>query len=180
MTVLPQIKDIKNRTIILDSNIPIWYATEGFKERSGNPLRVLVDNGNKLAITPISGLEILVDDNKEEVKKKYLIFMSYVQNISLEPAYFQNAAILASEYRRICNQKKIPLPDLIIGGVVVAHSFGKNKPLLFTADRTDFCEPLWITTAYLGVPDKENKQIQPQLYLLELNTEILDPKLKQG
>lgn len=177
MSSIPKIQDIKNRKILLDSNIPIHYAHKGFQERSGNPLRVLLDNGNKLTISPISALEILSGDNSEDIREKYLKFLNYVHPIEVTRGHYQNAAVLASEYRRICKGKKVPLPDLLIGGIIISYSFIEDKLLLFTTDREDFCEPLWMTVAHQAVPAEDKKNMQEHLYLLEFNVDILSPEL---
>lgn len=172
-----KISAIKNRNILLDSNIPIWYASAGFKERSGNPLRALFDNGNRLGITTISGLEILREENKEEVRKKYFNFLNFVPAVTPQVVDFQNAAVLAGEYRRVCKGKKVPFQDLVIGGVVLSNSFEKDKLLLLTTDRNDFCEPFWLTVAHQAVAADDKKTVQAHLYLLEFNVEMLDKEL---
>ncbi len=172
--------EVRGRTIILDSNILIHYASDGFKERSGNPLRLLANNGNPLAVTPISGVEVLQPENRPEVSKKYLDFLNYLPNVTIHLGYFQNAVTLARDYHRICAAKKIPFQDLLIGAVICSNSFGPGeKPLLLTADRTDFCEPLWITLATHVVPGDEEGKKYTTLYLLEFNTEISSPLEKK-
>lgn len=176
MTQLTPIQQIRNRKIVIDSNIVIDYAQEGFIVRSGNPLRVLQDNDNSLGILPIVGFEILSGSNPPEVDKKYLTFLNYIPTLTMERSAYQNAATLTREYRRILRGKNnIPVPDLLIGGFIAAYSFGDDKPLLFTRDRNDFCEPIWLTVAHVPVPSADGTRIQENLYLLELNTKILRP-----
>jgi|SRR3990167_1374330 len=171
-------QEIKNRTILLDSNIPINYASKGFKERSGNPLRTLVSNNNRLVVTSLTGFELLQAEIRDDVRKKYVQFLNYVPNLPMGKEYFQNGALLAGEYRRVCNGKKLPFQDLILGGVVVAHSFGKDKLLFLTTDRQDFCEPIWLTVSHLIVPDEEKGKIQTTLYLLEINIDLITQETK--
>ena len=170
-----KINEVKNRKILLDSNIPIHYASKGFVDRSGNILRTLMNNDNELAITPISGFEILRGENRDEVMEKYLKFLNYVPDIVMQRLYFNNGAALAEHYRRICNHKNISPVDLIIGGTIISHSYGedKDKPLLLTTDRKDFCEPLWLTVSYHVVPAEHEKGPQTVLYLLEFNTKLV-------
>ena len=168
-----ELREVRNRKILIDSNIPIHYASERFIERSGNPLRVLADNNNSLAITPISGFELLQAETRPDIREKYLRFLNYVPNISMDQSFFNNAAMLAGEYRRVCNNKKVPPCDLMIGGVVIAHSFSDDKLLLLTTDRNDFCEPFWSTIAFHQVPDEDGQKIQVNIYLLEFNTSVI-------
>jgi hypothetical protein len=171
-----ELREVKNRKILIDSNIPVHYASERFKERSGNPLRMLIDNGNYLAITHVSGFELLQAETRPDIREKYLKFLNYVPNIGMEQAFFNNAATLAGEYRRVCNNKKMPPCDLMIGGVILAYSFGKDKLLFLTTDRNDFCEPFWTTVAYHQVLDEDGQKIQVNIYLLEFNTHVLSPE----
>lgn len=174
-----RIEEVKNRKIILDSNIPIHYAHKGFVERSGNPLRTLLNNGNTIGIPAVVGFEILAGDNTPETRDKYLKFLNHLPTLELTRGHFQNAAILAAEYRRIYKGKSPPVCDLLIGGLIASYSYySDEKPLLFTCDRNDFCEPLWNTVAHVAVPSGKDNQIQEHLYLLELNTDMLDQNIR--
>lgn len=170
-----KLQEVKNREILLDSNILINYASEGFKDRSGNILRTLINNGNKISVSPVSGFEVLRGDNRKETDEKYIKFLKYIPNVKTQDEYFSNAAVLARHYNKNCNKKIIPTEDLLIGSIVATHSFGvdsSKKILLLTADRTDFCEPVWLTVAYQIVPPN-NGNSQVNLFLLEFNTEII-------
>ena len=169
-------QEVRGRNILIDSNILIHYATEGFKDRSGNFLRVLKDNGNSLAASPITAFEILCAETKPKIREKYFSFLNYIPTLQMEKGYFQNAAVLASEYRRVCNKTNIPPCDLMIGGAVLAHSFSEPKIMLLTTDRNDFCEPFWITVAHLAVPYQDQQKIEANVYLLEFNINVLSPE----
>lgn len=179
MTPQP-LKNIKNRKILLDSNILIHYATEGFIERSGNPLRVLKDNNNELAVAPITGFELLnttdkEDDRSAKLRSKYVDFLNYLDTIQMQVVYFQNAASLSRMYLKICERKNIPVPDLLLGSIVVTHSKNReDAPLFLTTDRDDFCEPLWWTVSHLEVSgDSKRKNKSVHLYLLEFNQDFI-------
>lgn len=53
------LREVRNSNILLDANILIHYATEGFAERSGNVLRVLHQSKNLLSISHITAFELL-------------------------------------------------------------------------------------------------------------------------
>lgn len=172
---MKKVTDVKSTNILIDTNILIHYAEDGFIERSGNPLGTLRDNGNILSVSCITGFELLCGENSEEKKKKFHQFLNYLPNLSVEQTHLSNGAVLASEYRRLCNNKKIKKTgDLIIAGLIVGYELGGEEVLLFTADRQDFCEPLWETVAYHLVQESGGGFVQHCFYLLKLNLEILN------
>ncbi|PIQ92354.1 MAG: hypothetical protein COV70_00840 [Parcubacteria group bacterium CG11_big_fil_rev_8_21_14_0_20_39_22] len=179
---MKKISDIKNHFILLDTNIPIFYSSKGFKERSGNILRLLVDNGNKLAMSEITTLELLKEEQDKDVADYHYAFINYTEHMTRLPVdknIIQNAIVLANEYRRVCNQKKVNYPDLIIGGTVVGFS-EKSDVLLMTSDRRDFCEPLWETVAYQCVLKDDKEKVDANIYLLKFNNKIILDKYRNG
>ena len=162
-----RITEVKDKKIIVDSNIAIYYANQGFKERSENILRTLKNSGNTLAISEITSFELLNIDPKDQRIKYYINFINYIERIEVSATILKNAALLNSEFKRFGCKHNIPLADLIIGGTVI------NIPnsLLLTADRSDFCEPLWKTVAHYPVL-KNKTDIDVNVYLLEFNNEL--------
>lgn len=136
-----------------------------------NILRTLVNNGNKLAISEITAFELLSGEIKDDIKDYLFNFVNYIARVPVEKDCLQNAMMLAGEYRKLCNNKKTPNIDLIIGGTVMYH----KDVLLLTADRTDFCEPLWNTFAreYFFNKNKEGiEKAEVIFYLLEFDRSI--------
>lgn len=159
--------EIRDKKILVDTNIPIFYANEGFKERSGNILRILKDSGNILAVSEITSYELFNTDSKDQRLKYYINFLNYIERKEVSATILNNANLLNNEYRKFGCKHTVPLPDLIIGGTVI----NSQNSLLLTADRNDFCEPLWQTVAHYPVA-KENGEIEANLYLLQFNKQI--------
>lgn len=168
------ISEVKSREVIIDTNVLIHYSSEGFVEESGNPLRILLDNENSLAIPPIVGFELLESDNRAEVEEKYLALLNFVPTLEMQMAYYNNAAQLSKLYRIVCNKKKIPIPDLLIGSIVSSHTSveGSDGPLLLTCDRSDFCEPLWQTVSQVIVKSETDEMVRTIIYLLQFNARV--------
>lgn len=167
-----KISEARNQNILIDTNIVVYYAANGFKERSGNVLRTLVDNGNKIGISEITAFELLRDEQKKEVEDYFYKFVNYLHRVPIEQGCLQNAVTLAGAYRSICNNKKVPDNDLIIGGTAIHY----EDVLLLTADRKDFCEPMWETYARENIYYKKGGDVEVTLYLLKFNKETLEFK----
>ena len=169
-----KLSEIKNKTILLDSCVLIAYSTTGFQKRSGNPLRTLYDNKNKLVITPIQAFELLKIELDEKMTQSYLRFLNFFPCLPLKEQYFRNAAMLNREYFRVKNKKTIPEMDLIMGGIMVGKAFTADPFYLFTSDREDFCEPLWNSVASFSVPyEKDPNRIEHNFYILEFNRDAI-------
>ena len=80
---MQKIATIKDRVVLIDTNILILYARKGFVERSGNPLRVLLDNSNQLRVSEITRFELLRGENENGVKEKFLEFINFIPNITV-------------------------------------------------------------------------------------------------
>lgn len=165
--------DVRGKKILIDTNVPIHYATNGFKERCGNFLRVFKDNNNELAVSIITGYELLNGDPADKRREYFIKFLKYIPNTGINNGILNNATIIVNEYIRLGCKKDIPLPDQIIAGTVAAT----EDVYLLTADRNDFCEPLWITVAHHIVLKDENK-VEVTFYLLKFNHEIILDKYK--
>ncbi len=166
-----KISEIKNKTIVIDSNIPILYASKGFKERSGNILRVFKENKNSIVISEISIFELLNTDPEDKRVKYFIDFINYIQKAPVTDIPIMNAVLLTNEYKRLGCKHKIPLPDLMIGGTVI----GIKDSLLLTTDREDFCEPIWNTVAAHVILKDNKKDVDATIYLLEFNNDISLP-----
>ena len=161
---MDEIAQVKNKKILLDTNILINYGVENFRERSGNILRVLLNNQNKLAVSEITGLELLQGETEKSKIEFYLKMLNFISNLDVSRSVLLNAISLSSGYRRIKTDKKGPsVADLIIGGTVLAHD-----SLLLTADRKDFSEPMWGVVAHKYVFD-DKKSVIANLYLLKFD-----------
>lgn len=178
--MIQSFSEIKNCRIIVDTNIIIDYLVNNLKtRRNGNVLRKLADNNNELYLSEITGLELLRNTEDQDTKRKYLEFLNFIPNISVNKTVLINAASLASDYRRICNGRKINNNgDLIIGGTIITlmleEEQNKKPALLLTQERKEFCDPIWHVVAYNEVyNEKEPQKIQHNIYLLEANKEIL-------
>ncbi len=170
MTTNPmKVSEVKDQNILVDTNIVIYYAANGFKERSGNILRTLANNGNKIGISEITAFELLHDEQKNEVEDYFYKFVNYIHRVPVEQGCLQNAVALAELYRVVCNNKKVPDNDLIIGGTAIHY----DEVLLLTTDRKDFCEPLWDTYARDNIYYKEEGDVEVTLYLLRFNKEVI-------
>lgn len=168
-----RISEVKNKKIIIDSNIPILYATNGFKERSKNILRILADNDNSLAISNITSYELLNTDPNDQRVKYFVEFINYIYRLEITETALMNAVLLNNEYKRLGCKQKTPLADLIIGGTVISI----EDSYLLTTDRNDFCEPLWKTIGHQLVL-KEDKDAEANIYLLEFNRDIPLPEYR--
>jgi predicted nucleic acid-binding protein len=171
---MKKIEEITETNILIDTNILIHYAEEGFIDRSNNPLGLLRDNRNKLFVSNITGFELLRGKNDDEKREKFLSFLNYIPNLPIDKDYLNNGVLFADEHRRLCGGKNMSKPgDLIIAGTIVSHELADEEILLFTTDRKDFCEPLWETITYHLVQESGGEYVQHCFYLLKLNTNIL-------
>lgn len=162
---------IKDKTIVVDTNIAIHYATKEFSERSGNFLRQLKDNDNKLVISAITAYELMCGDPTDTRQKYFASFIQYIQKIDIGAVVTYNATILKNIYKKFGCKHEIPIPDLLIGGTTT----GLKNAYLLTADRNDFCEPLWNTVFSKTVfrnDKKGNVESETTIYLLEYNTDL--------
>ena len=153
---------IKNSKILIDTNILIYYSVKRFQDNSRNVLRRLIDGGNQIAISAISGLELLRDEEDTNKRKYYLNLLNFIKNIDVSHAVLQNAHVLSQEYHKILRGKKAPLVDLILGGTAIGRD-----TLLLTADKKDFCEPIWRTISheYVFTDVGKKDEVMHNLYL---------------
>ena len=173
---MKKLREICGSNILLDTNILVHYASQGFEERSSRILRVLGENKNLLTISEITGFELLNSDPKDNRRKKYLTFINGVPNHPVNREILKKAAILSNECKRLTNSpnRVFPLPDLIIGGTIMNYAEGTLH--LLTTDRHDFFEPLWELIAYEQVLKEDKNCIDADIYLLKLNREVLLPE----
>ena len=172
---MKELREIRSSNILLDANILIHYATEGFAERSGNILRKLHQNKNLLTLSHITAFELLNCDPKDKRREKYFKFINGVRNHPVSQAIIQNAAVLSNECKRLTRSynRTFPIPDLILGATILFYP--NDRVYLLTTDRNDFFEPLWECVAYQQVLKEDKETVEADLYLLTLNREVLLP-----
>ncbi|KKW11641.1 MAG: hypothetical protein UY50_C0009G0027 [Parcubacteria group bacterium GW2011_GWA2_49_9] len=177
---MKELREIRNSNILLDANILIHYAAEGFAERSGNILRILHQNKNLLTVSHITAFELLNCDPKDRRREKYLKFVNGVRNHPVNQAIFQNAAVLSNECKRLARSynRIFPIPDLILGATILFYP--NDTVYLLTTDRNDFFDPLWELVAHQQILKEENEAVEADLYLLTLNREVLLPQYRKA
>lgn len=183
----PSITDIKESTILVDTNIIIYYSQRGFKERTDDILRkLLVENKNKLCVSNITGYELFRDiDLKHREYYAKLLNSGYLIPIDLNSHVLSNASIISNLCDQLLNKNKGPsLQDILIMASALAV---KGGAYILTCDKKDYTEPLCLTAAYMSVPaEKGNGNAKfgvEHLYLMRVNEEliskyILDVKTK--
>lgn len=176
---MKNLREVRNSNILLDANILIHYATEGFAERSGNILRGLHKNGNLLTISHVTAFELLNCDPKDSRREKYFRFINGVRNHPITQSILQNAAVLSNECKRLTGSynRIFPIPDLILGGTILFYP--NDTVYLLTTDRNDFFEPLWELIAHQQILKADKENVEAAIYLLALNREVFLPQYRQ-
>lgn len=174
---------IKNRNIIVDTNVIIDYSTKDFPKRSGEFLDKLVKKGNTLFVSQFTGMELLRDTDEGETANKYRQFLSEIDNVEVTFSVIKNAIQLSRDYRTLLCGRKVDLADLVIGGTAILRlkekETGKigSQSLLLTENRKDFPELIWKCLACHAVLDKDpsgkSTRVNRLFYLLEFNTHYL-------
>jgi predicted nucleic acid-binding protein len=171
-----KITEIKDQNIVIDTNIIIYYAQRGFKERTGDILKKLVENGNTLCISNITGYELFRDMNP--VHRNYyakVLNSKFVIGIPVDQIVLQKTSVLANLCDEIWGKNhKISLQDLLI----MASSISiEGDAYILTCDRKDFKDPICITAAYSAIKaeqDNSDAKIETEhLYLLKVNEDLI-------
>ena len=170
-------RELSSKKILLDTNILINCGREEFGLEFKKILRILADNKNSLAVSIISGFEILKKyRNDEKVINYYIKLLNYIQSINPDITTMNIAGMMASELDNASGgdgSKKDN--DFIIGATVVRHT----DSLLMTCDRKDFSSPFWdiVVRECIAWEDRECRKIE-NVFLLKFNYENWYKKYK--
>lgn len=160
------IEEIKGKKVLVDTNILINCGREEFGADFKKILRTLVDNKNSLAISVVSGFEIIKKYNQvEKVSNYYIKLLNYIQNIEIDLKTMNIAGIMANKlYDKKDNYKKDN--DYIIGATVI-----KNKSLLLTCNLKDFNKPFWniVARSCISWESEDDCRKIENVFLLESN-----------
>lgn len=159
---------LRGKKILVDTNILINCGRGEFGKYFKYILRLLSDQGNFLAVSSISGYEIIKKYNNKDVTGYYLDLLHYIANKPVT----QNILNIAGIYSNKMNLSKSDHKkdnDSIIGSTVI-----KEKGTLFlTCNRSDFGKPYWVVKNRACVYwDDGDKCRVENVYLLEFD---LDP-----
>lgn len=132
------IKEINGEKVLIDTNILINCGRNEFGAGFRTVLRTLADNKNELAISTVSGFEIIKKYVGEKTVVDYYIkLLNYIPTIVVDIETMNIAGIIANKlYTNRDEYKKDN--DYIIGATTI-----KDKGLLLTCDRSDFSKPFW-------------------------------------
>ncbi len=127
--------EIKNKKIIIDTNILINCGDDRYKEDFKKMLKLLSAD-NDLGASVISGFEIIKKYHKKETFSYYLKLLNFIKKIPVSVEIAQNAGFIAKSFGPDKEKKD---NDIIIGATVAST----KKSLLLTCDRKDFNRPYW-------------------------------------
>ncbi len=168
---------IKNRRILVDTNILVYCGNKDFGHQAKGLLRTLKDNNNALAISHVSYFELIKNAIDQNLRKYYFHLVSYIHNLPIKQDILVSGSTLYHLYsnRGIKEYKKIESMDLIIAGTVVFH----KGALLLTANRRHFPMPFWrnISQGYITYKDGEAYRLI-NIYLLEFDYAQIPQKNK--
>ena len=176
---------VKNRNILVDTNVIILYSQKDFDKRSDYLLEKLVASRNALFVSFFTGFELLRDQYDGELRDKYLKFINEVDNVPISFQVIKNATRLSADYRQMLSGTKVDNADLIIGGTAIlklerskeSRTFGNT--LLLTANRWHFPELFWkiIACHPVFIPKIKSKSgdqiVSDILFLLEFDISYL-------
>lgn len=132
---------IENEKILIDTNVLVYCGDKGWGEGAKKILRILKDNGNKLAIYEASCFELIKNAIDDTYRKYYFSLINYIDRKPIKREHLQNGAYLYHAYYKYFNGncKKIGSIDLMISGLVIYE----KGALLLTSNRKDFPMPFW-------------------------------------
>lgn len=166
---MKEISELRNCNILVDTNVLIYCGIEKFGADFRKILRTLTDNGNQLAISQLSGFEIIKKfHRKKEIIAYYLKLVSFLPNIELSTKILKNAGIIAHALYPKNKDKETEGftrdNDFIISASVITH----KGSLLLTCNRKDFDKPIWRVVARECVywDDGDRRKVE-NVYLLE-------------
>lgn len=171
-----EFEKIKNSQIIIDSCILIYCQIEPYKQEIRSILRSFVNNGNELAISQISFLEVLRGAKKDD-RKYYIKLLKYLNSVPISEEVIVNSIILHNIYINLGITKESDKRDWT-GDVIIGATAMFQKSLIFTSNRRDFPEKVWKVVAIYPVIYKSYDKFELiNLYLLESLAQILLDKL---
>lgn len=168
---MKEINNIKNKKILLDTNILINCGKDEYGDQFRKVLRILTDNNNSLAVSLISGFEIIKKfTNDKKVIDYYIKLLNFIPNIVISHRVLINAALLANTIYEPQKDDHKKDNDMIVGSTVLTE-----QAWLLTCDRGDFCKPYWLTEARKCVQWEDQKDDSQRV----LNIFLLSPNLKE-
>lgn len=167
-------KEIKGENIIIDTNILVYCGRDDYGDKFKSLLRGLTDNGNDLAISAISGFEILKKFlGKKSVIAYYIKLLDYIPNLAVDHDVLETAGKIANQlYNPDKSDSYKKDNDSVIASTVITHG-----SLLMTCNRADFSLPYWDIVARECVYwEEEEKMCVINVYLVKINKEKLQEK----
>ena len=172
---MKEISEIKSYRILVDTNVLVDCGREEFGSDFRKVLRTLTDNNNQLAISQLSGFEIVKKfHRKKEVITYYVKLLNFLPNIELSTQILTNVGIIAHNiYQKNKNGETEDFKkdnDFIIGATAITH----KGSLLLTCNRKEFNSPVWKIVARECIDwDEGDKRKVENVYLLEPDYEEL-------
>lgn len=167
---MKRINDIKNRKILLDTNILICCGREEYGDQFRKVLRILTDNDNSLGVSLISGFEIIKKFNDKDVIGYYIKLLNFIINVVIDHEILMNAARLANTIYGSHKDNYKKDNDMIISSTVLTE-----QAWLLTCDRDDFNKSYWLTEARETVQWEDPKDDSVKV----LNIFLLSPDTKE-
>ena len=167
------VKLVINSDILIDSCVLIYCGDNKHKDFSKKLLRLLANNGNKLAISEFSGFEVIKNYQNKDNFDYYLNLINFVENREVTRGILIIAATLHKHYNKRYNAHDnegcMQAGDLIIGA-----TSAEKQTLLLTSDVEDFPEPSWkiIAQTYNVYNDGRKKKIL-NYYLLKFDASVV-------
>lgn len=166
------IETIKNKPIIIDSNILYYCGADVFKLEIRKILRILANNNNQLGISELSGFEVLKNSEKKDLDYFYSL-LDYIANIPINKQILANSVILHNAYKKQGIEcKNISPCDFMIGGTALSI----KDAILFTANRRHYPSKIWNIDArkYIVFEDFEQSKIINLYFLSPIPSKIIN------
>jgi predicted nucleic acid-binding protein len=162
-----EISEIKDKRIVLDTNILIYTQHELYGEFVTEILQTLVDEGNELVASNIAGFEVLKKfSSNEELFEPLITLINGTPRIPVDVSVLRCAGQISHHLYNPEDKNSYKKDnDSIIAATAIQHDC-----LLLTANINDFPMPLWSIYANSYVvfdkADGKGKGIQ-NLFVLE-------------
>ncbi|MBX4198630.1 hypothetical protein KW782_04890 [Candidatus Parcubacteria bacterium] len=170
-------ESVKNRRILIDTNILVYCGDKDWGQEAKKLLRVLKDNTNSLATSRLSSFELIKNAIDLKLREYYIKLINYIHQIEPEEQILMNGCVLYHQYfsKFPESARKIESMDLAIGGTIIYH----KEALLLTANRKHFPMPFWkiVAQSYL-MCKKSEKYDLINVYLLEFDYSQLPKELE--
>lgn len=158
---------IKNKKILIDTNVLVYCGVKGFDVDAKKLLRLLKDNGNKLATSEINCFELIKNAIDEKLRSYYISLIDYIDKIAVTTSDLMNACFIYHSYHKSFGGNcKMGSMDLVVAGTAIYH----KGCLLLTANRKDFPMPFWklVAQCYIMRKKDEGNELL-NIYLLEFD-----------